>query len=314
MQITHMTYARVAQHAVPAPMVDRPRDPGVDAFLIDHIHALTGMATTGKSPCAHFTNPDAKTEFDKLRNGTDQQFLDAAGWLTSQLIAEMDGRTKPGLLVCLRVEDDSKLSAAALKLQVVTPNAAVLEALDSGEEVLAAAKNVLEAPGDLQKGALVDDPRDPDSEVIIGDALTNDALYFPRAFGIRTEQRAKDGGADLLNTLSSQLDAATVATVAAALPSYPPGSPTQVLDAASNDVPELTPDVRDATVAALRAQNRPVTNISTDAPLKQTVTADGIMITGSVTSMQAVDITERPGGGYRITIDVSEQPQRRYKR
>lgn len=314
MQITHMTYARVAQGATPGQMVARPRDSGVEDFLIDHVKALSKLAVDDASPCARFVEADAQAAFAKLRDGTDDEFLDAAGTLTRRLISAMDGRSAPGLLVCVRLTDGPKLSVAALKLRVVTPNAAVLEALESGEELLAAAKNVLDAPGDLQKGALVDDPRHPRSEVVVGDKLTKDAQYFPRAFGIRTEQRAKDGGADLLNALNDQIDAATVVSVAAKLSGLPSGTPEAVLEAASRQVPELTPAVRESTVAALHAQSRPVTRVSTVAPLKQVVTADGITIRGSVTAMQAVEIEERSDGGYRITIDVSEQPSRRYQR
>jgi hypothetical protein len=295
-------------------MVPRPRDRGVEDFLTDHVKALLKLAGEGASPHARFQQPDPEAEFDRLRTGTDQDFLDAAGALTRRLISEMDGRSAPGLLVCIRLADGAKLSAAALKLQVVTPNAAVLQALDTGEEVLSAARNVLDAPGELQKGALVVDPRHPDSDVVVGDKLTHDAQYFPRAYGIRTEQRAKDGGADLLNALSGQLAPTVIAAVARVLPALPSGNPTDVLDAARATVPELTDHVRSATVAALQAQPRPVTRIATDAPLKQVITADGITISGTVSSMQAVQIEQRPDGEYRITVDVSEQPHSRFKR
>ena len=312
MQLTHMTYARVAAGAAPGSMVSRPRDAGVEDFLKDHFNALLKLATNDDSPLAKFTDVAARAEFEKLRTGSDQDFLAAAGSLTARLIGAMDRRSAAGLLVCVRFNGGGELSAAALKLQVVTPNAAVLEALDSGEEVLAAAKNVLDAPGDLQKGALVRDPR-PASDVVVGDKLTMDAQYFPRAFGIRTEQRAKDGAADLLNALT-ELPAATVSTIARALPTFPSGSPDAVLEAVAATVPELTPEVRDGAVAALDARPRPVTRVETTTPLKEVVTADGITVSGSVESMRNVRVDAKSDGGWQIRIDVSEQPSRRYKR
>lgn len=314
MDLTHMTYARVAQNATPGPMVARPRDTGVEDYLKDHVQALLALAADDNSPLARFVDPTAQAQFTKLQTGADQDFLDAARELTLRLIAAMDGRTAPGLLVCVRLSDGGKLSAAALKLQVVTPNAAVLEALDSGEEVLAAAKNVLDAPGELQKGALVADPRHPNSDVVVGDKLTTDAQYFPRAFGIRTEQRAKDGAADLLNVLKDQLPAATVTNVARMLPTLAAGTTAAVLDAVAQAVPEVTPQVRSAAVAALGTRTRPVTQIATTTPLKQVIAADGITITGSIEAMQALRVESKPAGGWRILIDVSEEPSRRYKR
>lgn len=309
-----MTYARVAAHATPGPMIPRPRDAGVEDFLKDHVNALVRLAVDDNSPLARFTDPVAQAEFEKLRAGTDQDFLDAAGSLTVRLIGAMDGRSAPGLLVCVRLRDGERLSAAALKLQVVTPNAAVLEALDSGEEVLAAAKNVLDAPGELQKGALVADPRDPDSDVVVGDRLPTDAQYFPRAFGIRTEQRAKDGAADLLNALNEQLPDGALTEVARTLPRLSSGAPRAVLEAAAQTVPELTPEMRASAVAALVARRRPVTRVETTTPLKEVVTADGITITGSVESMRALRVEAKPDGGWQIVIEVSEYPSRRFKR
>ncbi len=312
--LTHMTYARVAALATPGPMISRPRDAGVEDFLKDHVNALLKLAADDNSPLARFVDPIAKAEFEKLRTGTDQDFLDAAGSLTLRLIGAMDGRSAPGLLVCVRLRDGDELSGAALKLQVVTPNAAVLEALDSGEEVLAAAKNVLDAPGNLQKGALVADPRHPHSEVVVGDKLPTDAQYFPRAFGIRTEQRAKDGAADLLNALNEQLPDGAVTEVARTLPRLSSGAPRAVLEAAARTVPELTPEMLATAVAALDARPRPVTRVETTTPMKEVVTADGITVTGSVESMRALRVEERSDGGWQILIDVSEYPSRRYKR
>lgn len=313
MKVTHMTYARVAVHAAPRPMTSRPRDTGVEDFLKDHVSTLLKLAAAGDSPLAQFTDPAAQAEFEKLRTGSVQDFLDAAGALTARLTGEMDGRTKPGLLVCVRLIDEGKPSVAVLKLQVVTPNAAVLEALDSGDEVLAAAKNVLDAPGELQKGAIVPDPR-LNSQVAVGDKLTVDAQYFPRAFGIRTEQRATDAAAELLNALKDLLPPAAVGELAHTLPTVASGPPQAVLDAAAESIPELTDAVRTRAVDALLGRARPVAQIETTTPLKEVVSADGITVTGSVEAMRAVRDEERPDGGWQITIDVSKRPSRHFRR
>jgi hypothetical protein len=146
------------------------------------------------------------------------------------------------------------VSAAALKLEVVTPNSAVLERLETGEEVLEGATNVLDAPGQLQKGALVDDPR-PQSDVIIGDRLAQDALYFPRAFGIRAEQRPVHAAADLVAALDGRVPAVGPRVVQA-LPQLVPGSTSEVLAALGERVPALTPERPPKNLELITSGNR----------------------------------------------------------
>jgi hypothetical protein len=50
--LTHMTYARVAALATPGPMISRPRDAGVEDFLKDHVNALLKLAADDNSPLA----------------------------------------------------------------------------------------------------------------------------------------------------------------------------------------------------------------------------------------------------------------------
>jgi hypothetical protein len=273
-----MTYARVSRGAAPGNMVERPHDAGVDAFLFDHVASLLERARGGDSPIASFVDPEASSLFDELRTEAPEKFLAAAQTLTLRLIGCMDRRAAPGLLVCLRLRDGKRRAAAALKLEVVTPHAAVLEALDTGEEVLAAATNVLDAPGDLQKGALVPDPR-PLSDVVIGDRLAIDAQYFPTAFGIQTEQRAVDASANLVSVVQAQAPK-LVRKVVERLPSATPGPAKDVLAEIGEQVPQLTTDVRRTIVDQLEQLKRPVRTVDTRAPLKQVVSADGITVTG----------------------------------
>src|SRR5438034_1136107 len=105
MDVTYMTYARVAQGASVGEMVARPHDDGVDEFLSDHIAALLERASKGDSPIARFIDAEAASLFGQLRTGTEDQFLLAARTLTMRLVGRMDGRAAPGLLVSLRLAD-----------------------------------------------------------------------------------------------------------------------------------------------------------------------------------------------------------------
>ena len=115
------------------------------------------------------------------------------------------------------------MSAAALKLQVMQPHAANLRQLDTGEIELSAVTDVMDAPGQLQKGALVDDPR-AGSEVVMGDQLALEAQYFPRAFGINIEQRAPQAAVDLLAAIDHALGSTVGAAARDALPTIQSGA------------------------------------------------------------------------------------------
>jgi hypothetical protein len=311
MDITHMTYTRVAYKVTPPALVPRSHTDGIDKFLFDHYKALLTKAENSDSPMAFFVDPGAKKLFEELRVGSDPQFYTAAHTLAGKLIGEMDRRMEPGLLICVRVVDGSKRSAAVLKLEVVTPNSAVLERLETGEEVLEAVTDVLDAPGELQKGALVHDPR-PGSEVVVGDKLTKDALYFPRAFGIRTEARVGDGTAELVSALNSRLPAIT-ARVIDILPTVDETRPAEVLATISAQVPELTDALQSEVTTVLEQRPRPVRRINPKAPLRQILRAGLITIGGPVAAMRAVSWRQQPDGQWRITIDVPEEPESEYR-
>ncbi len=306
-----MTYTRVAHKITPPALVARAHSEGIDKFLFDHHRALLAKAQNSDSPMAFFYDLEAKKLFQQLQAGSDHEFYAAAHTLAAKLVGEMDGRMEPGLLICLRIIDGNTRSAAVLKLQVVTPNSAILERLDSGEEILEAVTDVLDAPGELQKGTLVDDPR-IGSDVVVGDKLTKDALYFPRALGIRTEARAREGTAELVTAVSNRLPSLT-ARIVDALPSVEETAPAEVLATISAEVPELTDAVRSEIASVLEQQQRPVRRIDPKAPLKQVVRAGAISINGPAAAMRSVTWERQPDGQWRITIDVPEEPVREYR-
>lgn len=312
-EISLMTYTRVAHDATPGEMTPRAHDDGVDRFLLDHVGALLQSAAQGDAPLAEFRDPTAQRLFEELRAGSATQFYAAARTLALRLISSMDRRAAPGLLVCIRTADGTELSGATLKLEVVTPNAAVLEALESGEEVLSAATNVLDAPGDLQKGAVVADPRH-DSQVVLGDRLARDALYFPAAFGIQTTQRAADTAADLINSIHLHApDSAPQA--AAALPELHSGPVGDVLQELSQQVPGLDEQARADVETDLRSRPRPVNAVQTSGSVRTFIQGEGITVSGSAAAMGRVVVERDPeGDGWRVVIPLTQQPRTTYRR
>ena len=311
--VVRMTYARVAKGAAPASMKPREHDAKLDAFLLGHFHAMRSLADKDDSPQSRFVEDEAKTLFESLRTGSDDAFLPAAHALTLRLIAEMDGRMDPGLLVCVQVDDGGTMSAGAFKLEVVAPNSAILDKLDSGEEVLSAVTNVMDSPGELQKGALVEGPR-AGSDVIVGDRLPENSLYFPRGLGIRTEQKALDAAADLIVAIEEAhgRDAATAAM--AALPAISSAHVDKVLGDLSGSVPELDEQAQSAIKAALDARPRPVGRIATSASLKRVIRASGVTVNLPVNGAADAMIEQRPNGGWRIVIDVPDEPTTEIRR
>ncbi|MEG9227595.1 hypothetical protein [Aeromicrobium sp. Sec7.5] len=309
--VQKVTYARVAKDATPGTASIRPHDSKLDAFLLEHVEALQGFAN-GKNSCpAVFVDPASKTSFEALRDGNDAEFLQAAHDLTLQLIGQMTGSTAEGLLVCVQLHDGQAAAAAVLKLQVVTPNAANLQTLDSGEQLLSAVTNVMDAPGKLQKGALLDDPQ-PGSDVVVGDVASKEAQYFPRALGISIEERPGQAAIAMLDVIKDlQGDAVEVAS-RNALPNLSAGTVSDVLTQLSTVVPELQPTtVRDEVSKKLAARARPVRNVETTAPLTEHITASGVTIKVPITGQDRVSIEQdKVNGGYKIIIRVDEHPKR----
>jgi hypothetical protein len=311
MRITYMTFAEVAHDATPIPPELREVDEGINAFLRDHISGLRAMTEKRGTSPGRFTDPEAKGLFRDLFTGSDQGFLTAAGSLTKRLIARMDARAAPGLLICLRGDDGHDRYGGVLKLQVVAPNAAVLKKLASGEVQLSAIQDLLDKPGDLQKGALSTTWL-PEDNIMIGDQLGQDARYFPEAFAIKVFARPTEAVTGLITALDD-VAPKLVTSVAIALPRVAAGDVPDVLGSLGREIPEFTPGLQAEVADALANQPRPVAHIDTGRPVTETIRAGGIRITGPVSEMRGRVRIERNEGtvadSWTITIDSPNEPQ-----
>ncbi|HEX6468178.1 MAG TPA: hypothetical protein VF069_03710 [Streptosporangiaceae bacterium] len=314
MKITHLTYARVAPDATPDPPRPRPKGDGVEKFLGDHIESLFAMAKKPDAPPpGRIDGEEARRLFRDLHAGSASDFLTAAYALTLRLIGRMNGATAEGLLVCLRADTpEHGRVAGVLKLEVVTPNGAVLRELDSGETVLAAVTDLLDSPGKLHKGALVTSGL-ADGQVICGDRLAQAALYFPKAFDIRTFCRPSDATKaffDALEECAGPVAAEVVPEVAAAWPAVQPGSPDEVLAELAQKVPGLTASLRADIAERLRNAARPVARLDTRRTVKETYQAGAITVSGPIDEMRRRVRRVPIGGGpgWQIIVDSPERP------
>jgi hypothetical protein len=316
-EVTHMAYARVAADAVPGYPRLRAIDQGVSDFLGDHIDELRKITDKHKIPPGRFIDRETKVLFRNLYFGSDEEFLAAADALTKRLIGRMDGRTAQGLLICLRAASHPDRFAGVLKLQVVAEHAAVLEALDSGEERLSAVSKLLDKPGDLQKGALTASWL-PEDRVMVGDRLSQEASYFPDAFGIKIFSRPTAAVGDLLTALSDR-SPDIVWRAAAALPHVAPGEPRTVLAELGQRIPELTEAVQADVAEALENRPKPVGYIDTSHPSTESIKVGNITISGPVAEMRRRVRVEQAGERqshdeqWQVIIDADHWPHRTHR-
>ncbi|HEY6740372.1 MAG TPA: hypothetical protein VI076_16125 [Actinopolymorphaceae bacterium] len=270
------------------------------------------MAFRENAPSGRFFDSEAKALFRDLASGAEAQFLSAATQFTKRLNAEMDRRTDPGLLVALRAVLDDQRVAGVLKLEVVAEHAAVLDQLDNGEIVLSAARNVMDQPGDLKKGALTRTDL-VEHEVLVGDQLTKAAAYFFRALGIRLHARPTDAARELFVALSN-IEPELLAPVARNLSAVSPGELKEVLQALQARVPELTEDVQLSLVDRLENLSRPVGRVNTQKAYRQVLRAGPIQVSGPVADMhELVRVEPTREGCWQVRIDLDERPEVDYK-
>ncbi len=310
MSILFVTYAYIEPAGDIPTCVPESVSSGVERYLLAHVASLLKRVPDGSSPPARFQSADGKERFQALLEGSDSEFLEAAEQLAQRIYKEMDKRSKPGFFVALRSNEGQPIRAAVLKLDIQAKSAAAMARTGQGRMTLEAVKNLLEVPGQLQKGAVFRDDR-PASDVVVGDRLTETALYFLRAIDV--VQVSKPGQAVTAFV-------AAVASVAGSNRTIP------VIQALESEEQEITPEdffarhpdlleefERSRVYYQLRERKRPVDRFDArQVVIDEIVTADGITIRGRATALaDKLRVEERPGG-WRIVIDVYEEPQREF--
>jgi hypothetical protein len=285
-----------------------PRD--IERFLEEHMRDLLGRAERGTSAPASFRNVQAEQRFVGIRDGSDVEFLDTAQELTKRLHTAMDKRAKRGFFVVLRRQPgNGSVQAGALKLDVRDEPAAAARERD-GDLTLEAVRDLLDLPGDLQKGAVYEDPR-PESEVAVGDrVMLETAKYFLRAIEAQQVAHEKSSTKDFLRAVEVEAPE-QLSTVAVELNrETTPVSPAAFLQKHPTLVGS---NERQQILARLETQPRPVRIINPVArPPTGTIVADDITIRGPAILIDGVS-WQRIGSKWRIEIEVAEEPRRRYE-
>jgi hypothetical protein len=174
--------------------------------------------------------------------------------------------------------------------------------------VLAAVKDMLEKPGDLQKGALVTSWL-PEGQVICGDKLAQAARYFPEAFDIRLFSRPSASTRAFFDAVETYAGHLT-SRVAEAWPTLQPGTPRSLVTELGSKVPEFTSDIQANVTRALETAARPVARLDTQREVIETYKAGDIRISGPITAMrQMARVTEVTAGKkWQVVVDSHEKP------
>ena len=165
MAVDLLAYAFVSAGGQPPTCTMQAASPDVAAYLEEHLTDLRGRGRSGASPPAEFLAPGAQRVFNDLLSQDQQVFEASATALAQALQAQLHGATKDGLFVALNATLQDQRLASVLKLEVTEQYAGVLEDVAGGQRTLAAVRNLLDRPGELQKGAIFPDPR-PDLSLI----------------------------------------------------------------------------------------------------------------------------------------------------
>lgn len=297
----------------PAPRLEENLETSVRMFFVEHILALLKRSQKADSPPpARFVDPEAQDLFQSLHMGDTTEFLRAAGVLTKRLIGRMNRSTKRGLLVCIRAEDPTERIGAVLKLEIVAPTGTTLEELASGQVRLSAVTNLMDQPGDLQKGALATSQMSAE-EVLCGEAFNYQSRYFPEAFGIQVFARPSRGSSGLLNAIARS-DRHLAQQVAEALPQVTPGPLRDVVSKLGEHLPALDPETRTTIIDTLEKNRLPITHVNTQENVTAVIDQGGMIIRGPVTTFHdAVQIRQSQDGGWEAVVRFDKEPTIGYR-
>jgi hypothetical protein len=307
--ITIVTYSYVEPGGNPPTCALESVSADVESYLLAHVVRLLEGAANGSSPPARFQSADGKDRFQLLLEGSDGEFLQAAEQVAQRLHKEMDNRAKPGFFVAMRSREGQRTWATVLKLDIHAKSGAAMSRTGPGRPTFEAVKDLLDIPGQLQKGVVFRDDRGG-SDIVVGDRLTETAFYFLRA--IDAVQMSKPGQAisAVVNAVAKVAGPKRTVPVIRALETEQETTPEEFFARH----PDLLEEHERAQVYdQLRVRRRPVDRFDArQHVLDEIVTADGITVRGRATTMaDKLRVFERPGG-WRIEINVDEEPQHEF--
>ncbi len=181
-----LTFVKRKEPLVTATSLAELDDDDVD-FLTRHVAKLRDAANAEDSLLSRFHHGSGLPPlFKKLLTATDPEFIEISASLATRLHALMEQSTKPApgvLAVIVSGPDDGKSTVASvLKLDAISEAASFH--FEKGAVKLSVLRDLLPAPGQLQKGISWPDPRGASDAVVI-DRNQSAAQYFFNAYELQ---------------------------------------------------------------------------------------------------------------------------------
>lgn len=191
-------------------------------YLGRHVSYVRGLPASDNTVyCVFRPGAVLPAGLQRALTGTDDDFLQLATDMVEALAATMRAspRAKENCVVALltstQIGSPTAEYVTFLKLDAKI-EAAHLEKAKQGGITLHVFKDLLPAPGDMQKGLSWPDPRSPASELILHDTNSGEAaLYFGNAFLLSISSRAIETEKTMVKELVKQLGPARAAEVVA---------------------------------------------------------------------------------------------------
>jgi hypothetical protein len=309
MSLSLVSYAFIERGGTP-PVCDAAQiEPDDEAYLRQHIAHLVERATNGHSPAAEFVSPESEERFHQLAHGTDEEFLSAALTISTQIQDCMHHKASPGLLVFARFAGEPTVAAALLKLEVAERYSAILREIAAGNVRISVVRDRMTGAAELQKGALIPDPRD-DSDVVVGDKIGDTAAYFLTGLGVRQFVKTLTAVEAFYRVAVNQDPTRHRSErLALALAEDQP----EDVGVFVNAHPELfSPEQAEDLRRHSETAQRPIKSLAPTkaAAARQIIRAGGITITGALADMLRGVIRERLADGrWRVSIVTDTEPE-----
>jgi hypothetical protein len=280
-------------------------DDDVD-FLMRHVAKLRDEAAAESSLLSRFHRGSGVPGLlKKLLGGSDQEFIETSAGLAQRLQGSMDQATNPsfGVLAVLASSDGQKAEVASvLKLDAISEAASYQ--FVGGQVRLSVLRDLLPAPGQLQKGLSWPDPRDGSDAVVIDRNITA-AKYFFNAYELQ------------VSATSSQAERALSEAIFKQVPKPKRASAIQFASSLSGPAEEVVsalqaeyPDVRieqpalgaGEAVGGFIRQNKVATH-------RTRYLGDGMVVLVPWDRLDQVTGPSQVGGGWEMTLRFSTRPQ-----
>lgn len=275
-------------------------------FLMRHVTKLREEATAEGALLSRFHLGSGLPDLlDKLRLASPEEFVEVSASLALRLQGSMDQATNPkvGVLAVLASgEGDGAQVVSVLKLDAISEAASYR--LEDGQVRMTALRDLLPAPGHLQKGISWPDPRDG-SEAIVIDRNVVAAKYFFNAYELQ------------VSSTSSQAERALSEAIFKTVPKPRRAEAVQYASTLSRQAEEVVAELRSrypeiGTDQAALGSGEAVGGFirqSKVAGYRVRYMADGIMVVVPWDRLGQLTGPRQAGGGWEMAIRFTARPQ-----